>query len=77
MYYIKLGVITGTFCQILLRDTLRVPHMLQDNLRSYQSKLEVMSPKKLTLFQNKYRRYMYLEATHFLFINVYETPVIE
>ena len=77
MYYIKLGLITGTFCQILLRDTLRVPHMLQDNLRLYQSKLKVISPKKLTLFQSKYRGYIYLEATNFLFINIYETPVIE
>ena len=51
--------------------------MLQDNLRLYQSKLKVISPKKLTLFQSKYRGYIYLEATNFLFINIYETPVIE
>ena len=43
-YYMKSCLSTSDmFCQIQLQDTLGVPGMLKDYLRSYQTKLEVLS----------------------------------
>ena len=51
----KLGLIAGAVCQILLHDTLGVPGMLKDNLCLGQIKLEPLSQKELTVLQNIYR----------------------
>ena len=51
----KLGHSAGTFCHIQLQDTIGVPDMLEDNLCSHQTKLEVLSRKKQMVLHNKYR----------------------